>query len=164
MATIEVVTLGMNGGSAVQTNHVNISGIVGLGQRNDINDVMLIQALFKLISLDISIRNKLGFQPDDFPEPTGVFDKKTIQVIRKFELKMRNGLLNVDGKIHPANYKNRFLGNAFNRGSRLMIITQLNLLAYETQANRQGDSVEAAIRKLAPSIVLTKIPFNLDDI
>ncbi len=106
MATIETVTLGMNGGSAVQTDHINISGIVGLGQRNDRNDVKAIQALFKMINTDTPTRIRLGLQPNDFPEPTGEFNDKTILVIRVFQQKMRNRLLNVDGKIDPANDKN----------------------------------------------------------
>lgn len=158
MATIENVKMGMNGESIVYDQHANISEIVGVGQRNDKNDVMAVQALFKMISLDGGYRKLLGLKPDDFPEPTGEFDKKTIQVIRTFQLRMANRLLNVDGKIHPADYKDRFLGNAFNPGSRLMMITHLNILAREAQIPMGVNSILEAIKKLAPSIVIIVIP------
>ncbi|HRH45141.1 MAG TPA: hypothetical protein PKY82_26120 [Pyrinomonadaceae bacterium] len=158
MATIENVKMGRNGTSIVYDQHANISDLVGVGQRNERNDVMAVQALFKMISLDGGVKIKLGLQESDFPEPTGEFNEKTIHLIRVFQLRMGNRLLNADGKIHPANYKNRFLGNAFSQGSRLMMITLLNIMARDAQVTIGANSTLEAIQKFAPSIVITVIP------
>jgi hypothetical protein len=158
MATIECVTLGLNGKSFVKTEHANISDIVGIGGKNERNDVMVIQALFRLVGyIDRTAKEFFGLTVKDLPEPTGDFDEKTIRAIWAFQRKMSYRLLNIDGKIHPADYKNRILGNAFNKGSRLMAITLLNDAALDGEVALETANKEEAIRKLAPSIILSRI-------
>lgn len=127
MAKIEIATF-----EDVKDKHVNISDIVGVGEKNERSDVMLIQALFKIVGrADIPAKKYFGLAAKDLPEPTGDFDNKTIQAIWAFQRKMSYCLLNVDGKIHPASYKDKVIKKAFS-GGRLMAITLLNLEALDS--------------------------------
>ncbi len=151
MAKIENATLGN-----VKTEHVNVSDVVGIGGINERNDVMLIQALFKLIGFnDIYAKRYFGLSANDIPEPTGILDVKTILAIWGFQRVMSSRLLNNDGKIHPASYQDRIIKNAFYKGSRLMAITLLNMEAVETAINQALGDVPAALKKIAPAIMFT---------
>lgn len=144
MATIETVDFGTFG-KMVQTN---ISGIVGEGQTNDRNDVLLIQTLFKIIGDgEVFTRALFGLDPQDLPEPNGICEKKTIRAIWGFQRQRRHRLMNIDGKIHPASYRSRVL----KKGPQApqMMITLLNMNA--AQIGEHTDLI-SAIRKISPTI------------
>src|SRR3712207_172258 len=104
MATIDTVTLGINyrRKGYFKEKHVNVSDIVGIGERNERNDVMLIQALFKIFGYnDLQAKEHFNLAAEDLPEPTGDFDEKTRVAIWEFQIRMSYRLLNADGKIHP---------------------------------------------------------------
>ncbi len=146
MANIEIANIM---GSTFQ--HANISYIVGVGERNERSDVMLIQALFKLVGYNESNARKcFGSAVKDLPEITGNFDAKTNGTIREFQMRMSNHLLNVDGKIHPANYKNRIIKKF---DGRLMAITLLNRDAVDG-AIEYGGSTILALKSIAPQLLL----------
>lgn len=149
MATIETANL-----AGMKTKHCNVSDLVGIGEKNEINDVMVVQALFKLIGRsDFLAKKYFRLAPTDLPEATGNFDKKTIKAIWAFQQTMKLRLLNVDGKIHPASYKDRNIQNAFN--GRLMAITLLNMHAYDESVIVGADDVPDAVKQLAPAIMFT---------
>jgi hypothetical protein len=151
MATIEIADLG-----SVKMSHVNVTYPVGRGQRNEKNDVMAIQALFKLVgNSDLHAGIFFGLSARDLPDITGRFDEKTNRAILALQRKMSSRLLSADGMIHPASYRNRILQNALN-GARLMVITWLNLEAV-IQAGwiASGGAVPDAVKILAPTIRLT---------
>ena len=151
MAKIEIATLGN-----VKTQHANVSNVVGIGVINERNDVMLIQALFKLIGYtNIYAKRYFGLSANDIPELTGIFDVKTILAIWGFQRIMSSRLLSADGKIHPASYKDRVLKNALYKGSRLMAITLLNIEAVETAIQQELGDVPVAVKKIAPTIMFT---------
>jgi hypothetical protein len=148
MAKIEIATL-----DDLKENHVNISDIVGVGEKNERNDVMLIQTLFKIIgNSDTHAKAVFGLAAKDLPEPTGDFDEKTIRAIWGFQRKMSYRLLNVDGKIHPASYKDRVIKKAF-KGGRLMAITLLNMEAIDQTVMLSTSSVPEAVKKITPAII-----------
>ena len=145
MATIETVNFGPFG-TMVQAN---ISTIVGEGQINDRNDVLLIQTLFRMIGDgEVFTRALFGLEPHELPEPNGVFEKKTIRAIWGFQRQRRHRLMNVEGKIHPARYRDRVLKKG--PQARHMMITLLNLNA--AQVGEHPDLI-SAIRKISPSII-----------
>lgn len=149
MATIETANL-----AGMKTKHCNVSDLVGIGEKNEINDVMVVQALFKLIGhSDFFAKKYFRLDATDLPEATGNFDKKTIKAIWAFQQTMKLRLLNVDGKIHPASYKDRNIQNAFN--GRLMAITLLNMQAYDESVFVAADDVPDAVKQLAPAIMFT---------
>lgn len=135
--------------------HCNISDAVGVGEKNEINDVMLIQALFKLVgSSDLRAREFFGLKKSQLPDAKGSFDEITTRTIWAFQRKMSGRLLNVDGKIHPAHYQNRIIKNAF-RGGRLMAITLLNMEALDTTIEIGAKDVHDAVKAVAPTIMFT---------
>src|SRR5262245_35344194 len=126
----------------------NVSGIVGVGGDNEKFDVMLIQALFRLIAHhDNTARKMFGVTLADLPEPTGNFDNRTIQAIWRFQRRMAHRLLNVDGKIHPGNYHNRVIKDV---SGRLMTITLLNLMATDEALMNNDPDVISALTRVAP--------------
>jgi hypothetical protein len=148
MATIEIADLG-----SVKESHVNITYPVGRSQRNEKNDVMAIQALFKLVgNSELRAGMYFGLSTRDLPEVTGRFDETTNRALLGFQRKMSSRLLSADGMIHPASYRNRVLKNVFN-GSRLMVITLLNMEAV-IQAGwiANGGPVPDAVKIVAPTI------------
>jgi hypothetical protein len=152
MAHIEIADL-----HVLKLEHANISDAVGVGEKNDKNDVMLIQALFKLVGYNPrTAKLNFGLDLNDLPDPTGDFDEKTIKAIWGFQRKRSLRLLNIDGKIHPASYKNRVLKNAF-RG-RVMAITLLNLEALDGALMNHGTETIPALKLLAPQLILPVAP------
>lgn len=150
MAKIEIAAL-----DDINEKHANISDIVGIGGKNEKSDVMLIQVLFKLIGYSDFYAGKFfGLAAKDLPEPTGDLDEKTIRAIWSFQRKMSYRLLSLDGKIHPANYKDRVLKKAF-RGGRLMAITLLNMEAIDRTIALKSSDVPEAVKKLAPAIIFS---------
>ena len=152
MVTLELVNF--KGNSPME--HGNISDIVGVGgeARNEKSDVMLIQALCKLIGYsEFHARKSFGLGLNDLPEPKGNFDDKTIQTIWGFQRRMAHRLLNVDGKIHPGNYKNRVI----NMNGRLMTITLLNEMANDGALMKYNTDVISALKQVAPQLVLTRV-------
>lgn len=138
----------------------NTSATVGVGEKNEMNDVMLIQALFKLVGYDdraASIYFDLSL--NDLPEPTGNFDKKTINAIWGFQRKMKYRLLSLDGKIHPANYKNRVIKNL--TFGKLMTMTLLNWLGMDG-ASGQYMQLIPALKSVAPQLILKPIDSRID--
>src|ERR1043165_2647732 len=111
MAQIDRVNFELAGGLDIY--HVNISDIVGIGGTNEKNDVMLVQALFILLGYtDNFARRYFGMCKNDLPKPTGNRDDKTFRAIWRFQVTNAARLLNTDGKIHPARYKNRVIKDA----------------------------------------------------
>jgi hypothetical protein len=87
----------------------NVDETVGIGGKNSVGDVMLIQAMMKHLA---ELRKDPFFavgvdSMSEVPEPTGKFDRLTRRAIRAFQKKNDYLLLSVDGIIHPADYKNR---------------------------------------------------------
>lgn len=150
MACIEIVNF-----NVVKMEQTNISHVIGAGQKNERNDVMLIQTLFNLIGFsDVSAKLNFGLSKSDLPEPTGIFDGKTQQAIWEFQKINTRRLHNIDGKIHPASYKNRVLKKG--PGGRQMMITLLNLLALEAALMNHSVDLISAIKKLSPKLILAK--------
>lgn len=148
MANIEIVDF-----KVTKMEQTNISDVVGVGQKNNRNDVMLIQTLFNLIGVsEVKARMNFGLSKSDLPEPTGIFDTKTHQAIWAFQRKMANRLHNIDGKIHPASYKNRVLNAG--PGKRQMMITLLNLVALDEALMYCKLDLIPAIKKISPMLVL----------
>lgn len=108
MPSIEIVDF-----NDLKLEQTNISGIVGAGEQNEKNDVLLIQTLFKLVGFsDFFSKKRFGLSQKYLPELTGILDARTIQAIWGFQRRMSHRLRNVDGKIHPASYKDRVLKKA----------------------------------------------------
>lgn len=129
----------------------NISQIVGAGEKNEKNDVMLIQTLFRLVGFkDRASNMKFGFPKKYLPEPTGILDANTIHAIWGFQRKMAHRLLNVDGKIHPASYTDRRL--KVGPGERQMMITLLNMEALDQSIMYFGIDLITAIKHISPNI------------
>ncbi|NOT58222.1 MAG: hypothetical protein HOP18_26765 [Deltaproteobacteria bacterium] len=147
MATIETVNF-KAGRMTFSQEHVNVSDIVGVGGSNEKFDVMLIQALFKLVELKLG-----GFGITDLPEPTGFFDGKTGRVIWEFQKKWKAEAQRVDGKIHPGNYKNRVIQG----GGRRMTITLLNNVAYDELIILSRPDLITTLKRIAPQLVLTRV-------
>lgn len=149
MAQIDKANFEQVGGKVF---HANISGIVGVGGANDKNDVMLVQALFRMVGYsEYHARKNFRICPNDMPQPTGSLDTKTIQAIWGFQRANADRLLSLDGKLHPANYKNRTIKNI---AGRLMAITLLNFLVADTALMFYNDDVISGLKKIAPELVL----------
>lgn len=149
MAKIEIANL-----KGEKMNHANISELVGLGERNERNDVMLIQALFRVAGSynNIITKELFGLEKfNDLPAVTGILDSYTIQTIWKFQRLNAHRLLSVDGKIHPASYEKRMLKEPYK--NRVMMITYLNLQAEHSTNSRFKGNLVIAIKEFAPSIV-----------
>ena len=74
MATLELVNFKQLGPAIEQAN---LSDIVGVGGLNEKMDVMLIQALFKLIGFsEQRARKNFGVGLTDLPETEGKFDSE----------------------------------------------------------------------------------------
>lgn len=147
MASIETVDF-----KVLKMEQTNISDVIGPGQKNERNDVMLIQTLFKLIGFsDQRARLNFGLSIKDLPEPTGIFDAKTHQAIWHFQRKRANRLHSIDGKIHPASYKNRVLKGG--PAARQMTITLLNLLALDEALMNYKCDLIPAIKKISPNLI-----------
>ncbi len=133
---------------------VNTMGIVGIGERNERGDVMLIQALFKLVGFTEAMSKlKFGLSMTELPAVTGILDKKTIRAIKAYQRQNAHRLLRIDGKIHPATYENRIIKNILD--GRLMTITLLNEDAIFGAVSVPGGFIQA-IRHFAPAILLTQ--------
>jgi hypothetical protein len=123
MAKIESLT--RNG---KQEPCVNVDAPVGPTKvtrvRNLPGDVMLIQAIFHVLSrggLD-----SIGLQSmDQVPTPTGRYDLKTETAILRYQTRWRRLLLNADGVIDPASYRDRNVVHQIR--SQLMTITDLHV-------------------------------------
>lgn len=150
MAKIEIANL-----KGEKLKHANISDVVGIGGRNERNDVMLLQALFRIAGSfnDLIKKDLFGFEKDEvLPKVTGDLDPLTMETIWRFQRHNAHRLLSVDGKVHPASYENRLLKEPYKR--RLMMITLLNLEAAYSAKQRFKDDIAFAVKNFAPSIVL----------
>jgi hypothetical protein len=147
MATIDTADL-----SLLKTEHANVSNVVGIGEKNEKNDVLLVQSLFRLVGFSEFFAKKFfGIALKDLPEPTGSLDEKTIWAIWGFQRHNAGRLLNIDGKIHPANYQGRVIKKAFL--GRVMAITFLNSFAIDGALVNFNTDVIPAIKQIAPSII-----------
>jgi hypothetical protein len=154
MATLEIVKFKQFSSPLEEANISNIVGVGG-GAKNDKQDVMLIQALFKLVGYsEYHAKKSFGLGIADLPEPTGAFDQKTIKAIWGFQCRMKHRLLNVDGKIHPGNYKNREIKDIT---GRLMAITLLNSLAVDGALMDYSTDVIPALKQIAPHLMLIRV-------
>jgi hypothetical protein len=108
---------------------VNVNAPVGPTKvarvRNLPGDVMLIQAIFHVLARRLW-PGYIGLPSlDEVPTPDGRYDPKTEAAIRRYQAANRSGLLNADGVIDPASYRNR---NIVSRtDAQLMTITNLHL-------------------------------------
>ena len=109
-------------GSVFET--VNLDYPVGRGGDNRHDDVMLVQAMFRLIGHSPgSAANLLGLSFSELPKITGNCDVLTQRAILAFQRKNSRHLVNADGVIHPS-YENRKL--SFPQGARFTSITLLH--------------------------------------
>lgn len=106
----------------------NISRSVGYKGANLLEDVMLVQAMLKLIAS--YSRNAAGLDDPNYniPEITGSIDADTYSAIGQFQLAHRNQLLTFDDRIDPAHYKGRRISKS---GRRFMTITLLHFYAVD---------------------------------
>lgn len=109
----------------------NLSSSVGHGGENQYEDVMLVQAMLRLIA-EYS-RDAAGLDSPDYkpPEVTGVIDADTHTAIGQFQIAHKNELMmkRFDGRIDPAHYKGRRL-----RRSRHPVMTIMLMHYYATDA------------------------------
>ena len=125
MAKKEIMIIN-DGGSSIEA--ANIDYTVGLGGANRSPDVMLVQALFRYISLDRDIaRRFLG--SIEVPQITGFCGPKTRRAINQFQHKHAHSLLRVDGVIHPASYGRRKIST--DASKPVMTITLLHRFAWD---------------------------------
>ena len=137
----------------LKEHHANVSETIGVGEKNEKNDVLLIQVLFKLVGFsDHYAKKYFGLTVKDLPELNGKLDEKTIRAIWSFQRKMSHQLQNVDGKIHPASYSDRVLKKAY-QGGRVMVITLLNMLAPDGALMYYNTDVVSAIKVIAPQLI-----------
>ncbi len=135
--------------------HVNVCYPVGTGEVNRKDDVMLIQALMRIINYHEGNQYLFGEMSKNMPAPNGIWDDRTLWAIWTFELNLKHSLLKADGKIHPANYKNRNLKNVTDK-VRLMTITRMNFYALDgSHVKYQGVNVPDAVTFEAPEIVFS---------
>ena len=130
-------------------NHANVSHVVGVGGKNEKNDVMLIQALIKLVGLsDGNASIFFDVSSGNLPEINGIFDLKTSHAIWAFQRNNSRNLLSVDGAVHPASYANRRISP----GPK-MTITLLNQSASMYGLSDLGIDVIPALNIIAPLLV-----------
>ena len=149
MAKIETANL-----QGIKTKHANVSDVVGIGGKNERNDVMLIQSLFKIVGSfnNLILKELFGYEDSkELPDVTGVLDDKTIKTIWNFQLNNARRLLSVDGKVHPASYQNRLLKEPY--GKPVMMITRLNIEAEFSANQRFKGDLMIAVKNFAPSIM-----------
>ena len=133
MATKEMMTL-----SGAKFPCFNVSLPVGVGGSNAVDDVMLIQAMFRFIAERFGELSTLGITSrNDLSGLTGVLDKKTINVITRYQSRWARILLATNGLIHPANYANRDLN--LDGTTRRMTITLLHQHCQDAAA-RSGET------------------------
>lgn len=150
MATIEKVDFGSQ--LLSPTEQTNISLNIGIGEKNERNDILLVQTLFSIIGFNNhKAKLNFGLEKQDLPGLTGTFDEKMAKAIWGFQRKMRHHLRNIDGKIHPASYKNRVLRKG--PAAPQMMITLLNLLAIDEALMEHNTDVISAVKKISPSII-----------
>jgi hypothetical protein len=123
MAQFATINIGGN-----EQSGVNIRKTVGHGGANLLDDVMLIQALFKYIAKGLH-PGAVGLGGDyKVPEVTGIMDAETYSAIGEFQIQNAARLLShsFDGRIHPASYKGRVI-----RDSRkpVMCVTLMQIMA-----------------------------------
>lgn len=148
MATIEMVTHDIGGVRA----EVNVSYPVGPGERNERNDVMLVQALLVIVANEDVVGFNEYFKPTDVPEITGIFDFKTQRAIWTYQ-RATTGVMRIDGKIHPGHYKNRVI----KYGLFPMTITSLNEKAYIYGIFNNPSHIPSIVRQFAPHINYMKV-------
>lgn len=108
---------------------VNIRWVVGPRASNGPADVMLVQTLFHYLSYEGSTptRKHTGLDRSQLPAMDGRFGAKTSHAVTEFQRKNARFLQNVDGLVHPADYKGRRLSEQ----PRFLTITLMHLLAQE---------------------------------
>jgi hypothetical protein len=130
--------------------HANISGVVGIGGRNEKNDVMVIQALIRLCGITDSLAAMyFDVKSAQLPAINGIFDRKTSQSIWSFQRANSRDLLSVDGVVHPASYEHRTI-----KSGPMMTITLLNRAAAMYGLSDLGMDVVPALNFIAPQIFL----------
>lgn len=150
MAKIETATL-----NSFKDRQVNISFTVGTGEKNEKNDVMLIQALLKLVGFtEYQAKKIIGMSQKELPEITGNFCAKTRHAIWSFQRAMAKKLINIDGRVHPADYKNRVIKiEKHPKNNKFMMITLLNLYAADAVVFTDSIDIIDALKKFAPKLV-----------
>lgn len=133
----------------VKDSAVNIDFKVGAGGDNGIADVMLIQALFHLISSYSPKTFFLGFPIRERPAITGICDWKTNQAILKFQRQNAKRLLAVDGLVHPAAYDGRTIKGG---ETRVMAMTLLHYYASDAAVFRNEPHYIDSLIKIAPQL------------
>jgi hypothetical protein len=146
MAKIETVNM-----DGREMSALNISRVVGFPRKGDDNsnqrdDILVIQGFFNYIAK--------GLQPEALglgngyvvPQITGIRDRDTLSAISLFQITNASQLLMevYDGRIDPANYKNRKLRS--NR--KQMSIVYLHLLALDASV-MLGDGWDGYIQGMA---------------
>jgi len=130
--------------------HANISDTVGKHGKNERTDVMLIQAMFKLVGMQDEAQFFGGNDGSwQLPRTTGVCDYSTLRAIWAFQTRNSFNLLSADGTVHPANYRHRVI-----KPGRRMTITLLNALASEGGLLAFGLDLITSLKAMAPQLIL----------
>jgi len=129
----------------------NINYSVGVGGINHIDDLILIQAMFRFIAKGFGELSILGLTSiNEVPGLTGLLDKKTINTIHSYQRRWTRLLLNADGLIHPADYIDRDL--KIDPTTRRMAITLLHQHAQDAGFRLGETDYTTAMVRLFPEL------------
>ena len=138
---------------------INLSSSVGHGGANKWDDVIFIQAAFKLLREAWGDTLRVSSEYDT-PEVTGIMDNETHSFLTEFQVKNRDRLLFqnfVDARIDPAHYQGRTL-----RPNRsLLTITLIHVLLTDGMvisglggsSDQYTTNYEIALKKMSPKMV-----------
>jgi hypothetical protein len=145
MATIEMITTN-DGEGDYKRPGFNVSETVGVGGKNQMGDVMLIQSMLHYINLGAPVY--IAGVLEGMSSPSGVFDAATGRAIKRFQRKWADHLLQVDGLVHPGAFKGRRI--ITKSGSTQMTIYHLNFLMRVAAMTLHGggfDFTEVVLRE-----------------
>jgi len=114
MAKIDVLTYKTGNGEA-KGRFINVSAVVGKSGVNNKNDVLVVQAMIKIVAPE-----KLKVRHDECPEPTGTFDKRLVSLIKRYQAHNSKFVSPCDGHIYPAK------GESYHGSKKLWTIIKLN--------------------------------------
>jgi hypothetical protein len=134
---------------------------VGAGSRNEISDVMLIQAMLRYI---VPYQLMIAEPAPSYPAVTGVFDAETGEAINHFQSSFSPRLLNLDGVVHPPSYEGRDLKEPLLKP--LMTITMLHIICKHSTKFYAHSRYPLDITRLMPQLLpflkhrgMTKLSF-----
>ena len=127
----------------------NVSKPVGDEQFNQRDDVLMVQALLRLIVDAFHGGRMTGMNSArEVPDFNGRMDAVTLAAIRTFQKRWAHNLIRSDGVIHPAQY--RFRNITASAQGPLMTITMLHLLAQDAARRfNETDYTELMLQKFS---------------